>query len=51
MGELHNAPRHPLSGADPEFYFNLHMVALDINQKESMTHGQERFVCLGWQLT
>ena len=26
MGELHTGPRHPLSDADPEFYFELHVV-------------------------
>ena len=26
MGELHTGPKHPLSGADPESYFNLHVV-------------------------
>ena len=26
MGELHTGPRHPLSGADPMPYFDLHMV-------------------------
>ena len=26
MGELHTGPKHPLSGADPEYYFDLYMV-------------------------
>ena len=26
MGELHNGPKHLLSGADPEPYFDLHVV-------------------------
>ena len=26
MGELHTGPKHPLSGADPESYFDLHMI-------------------------
>ena len=26
MGELHTGPKHPLNGADPASYFNLHVV-------------------------
>ena len=26
MGELHTGPSHPLSGTDPESYFDLHVV-------------------------
>ena len=26
MAEFHTGPKHPLSGADPESYFDLHMV-------------------------
>ena len=26
MGELHDGPKHPLRGADPESYFDPHMV-------------------------
>ena len=26
MGQLHTGPKHPLSGTDPESYFNLHIV-------------------------
>ena len=31
--------KHPLSGADPESYIDLHMVPLDINQKERAIAG------------
>ena len=37
MVELHAGPKHPLSGADPESYFDLHV--LDANQKERLTAG------------
>ena len=30
MGELHTGPKHPLSGADPESYFDLHVVIIII---------------------
>ena len=39
MGELHTGPKHPLSGADPESYFDHHVVPLDTNQKERATEG------------
>ena len=26
MGELHDGPKHPLSGADPKSYFDLHVI-------------------------
>ena len=29
MDELHTGPRHPLSGTDPESYFDFHVVPLD----------------------
>ena len=42
MDELHAGPRHPLSSADPESYFDLHMEPLDTNQKERATAGTWR---------
>ena len=39
MVELRTAPKYPLSGTDPESYFDLYMVALDTNQKERVTAG------------
>ena len=34
VGELHTGPKHPLSGADHESYFNLHMVPPGYQPKE-----------------
>ena len=33
MDELHTGPMHPLSGADPESYFDLHLVDLEYHPK------------------
>ena len=52
MGELHAGPKHTLCGTDPESYFDLHVVTLDINQKErataSMWHITARLNPDGW---
>ena len=54
MDEFHTGPKYPLSGTDPEFYFDLHMVPLDTNQKERPTAGTwrsiTRFTPGGWGL-
>ena len=42
MGELHTGSIHPLSDADPDYVFNLHMVPLDANQKERVNAGTWR---------
>ena len=34
MGRLHTEPKHPLSDADPESYFDLHMVPPGYQPKE-----------------
>ena len=58
MGELHTGPRHPLSGADPESYFDLHMVPPGYQPKgdgdcgclaqyDQAYSGRVGLVCLG----
>ena len=51
MGDLHTGPKHPLSGADPESYFDLHMVPSGY-QKERATAGTQcsrtRLTLRGW---
>ena len=44
MGELHTGTKHPLSGADPESYFDLNVVPLDTSQKERATAGTWRSI-------
>ena len=44
MSELLAGLRYPLSGADPESYFDLHVVPPDINQKERATAGTLRSI-------
>ena len=34
MGELHTGLRHPLSGADPDPYFDLHALPMNTNKKK-----------------
>ena len=53
MDELHTRQKNPLSGTDPESYFNLHVLPpLDNNQKERMTagtwHNITRLILGGW---
>ena len=33
MGELYTGSKHPMSGADPESYFDIHMIPPGYKQK------------------
>ena len=39
LGDLHTGSRHPLSAADPESYFNLHVVPPEYQPKAEETAG------------
>ena len=44
MGGLNNGPKHPLSGADPEFYFDPHVVPTGSQPEERVTAGTWRII-------